>query len=172
MSEHGIVKGYGDGTFGPDDHTLRAQMAAMIARAVGWDGEDHGNRFGDRCDSRGNCIDDALWRNIGTLAEHGVARGYGDGTYAPFNEVSQIQTISFITRAMVAAGRWTPVTDNDPTIYPNVTLASGHRLDLLTYVHYAGAIPNQPPTAPWAAWDQPATRAWFAQALYQAVTVK
>ena len=38
-------------------------MAALIARAVGWDLEDQGNGFSDR-----NGVDDNLWRNVGTLA--------------------------------------------------------------------------------------------------------
>ncbi len=169
VADKGIVHGYGDGRFGPDDHTLRAQMAAMIARALGWDLEDHGNGFHDRCDDRQRCIDDDLWRNIGALSERGVVKGYQDGTYGPFNEISQVQTISFIARAMVAAGRWTPVTVDNPALYPNVTLASGHRLDLLTYVSNAGAIPDRPTASAWADWEAPATRAWFAQLLYQAL---
>jgi hypothetical protein len=172
VSGRGIIRGYGDGRFGPDDHTLRAQMAAMIARAMGWETEEHGNRFHDRCDDHQNCIDDDLWRNIAALAAHNVARGYDDGTYAPFNEVSQIQAVSFITRAMVAAGKWTAVTTDNPAIYPNVPLSSGHRLDLLTYVQHAGALPNRPTNQPWADWADPSTRAWFAQVLYQALLAR
>ena len=59
----------------PADLTLRAQMAALIARASGWDAEDHNNAFPDR-----GPIDDGLWRNIGTVAFYNVARGYTDGT--------------------------------------------------------------------------------------------
>ena len=47
--------------------------------------------------------------------------------------------------------------------------SSGHREDLATYVHYAGAIYGTAPTEPWAAWDWHATRGWFAQALWQAL---
>src|SRR5689334_24481640 len=57
--------GYGNGNFGPDDTTLRAQMAALIARAMGWDGEDHGNPFSDD-----GGINPSLWRNVGTLAHY------------------------------------------------------------------------------------------------------
>ena len=31
LAARGYINGYGDGTFGPDDRTLRAQMAALIA---------------------------------------------------------------------------------------------------------------------------------------------
>jgi len=60
LAARGIIKGYGDGTFGPRDFVLRAQIAAMVARAIGsgapdgpgigpstWATEDHGNHFAD-----------------------------------------------------------------------------------------------------------------------------
>jgi len=39
---------------------------------------------------------------------------------------------------------------------------------IATYVHYAGPIPDRPVGAAWADWDQPATRGWAAQLLWQA----
>ena len=69
LVERGVIRGCDTATnrFCPADPALRAQMAAMIARAMGWDGENHGNRFTDRCDATQGCIDDDLWRNVGTL---------------------------------------------------------------------------------------------------------
>lgn len=159
----GIIRGYADGRLGPGDTTLRAQMAALIARSMGWDGESHGTPFPDQ-----GAVDDALWRNVGTLHHYGVARGFGDGTYNPTGEVLYAQTISFITRAMVASGYWLPQAD-DPALYPNVPASSGHRQDLATYVHYVGAVPDAAPGGPFAAWDQPAPRLWFARAEWQAL---
>ena len=163
LAGRGIIRGYANGCFGPDDTTLRAQMAALIARAMGWDAEDHGNRFPDR-----GSVDSNLWRNVGTLAFYDVARGYQDGTYKPTNPVLYAQTISFITRAMVAKGYWQLETVDNPGLYPNITIESGHRWDVLTYYKYAGAIPGTDPTATWGNWSQPSTRGWFAQALWQA----
>ena len=162
LAARGIIRGYQDGRFGPDDTTLRAQMAALITRAMGWDAEDHGNRFPDR-----GAVDADLWRNVGTLAFYNVAKGYQDGKYRPTNPVLYAQVISFITRAMVAQGYWQPQPDN-PGLYPNVPASSGHRQDLVTYYAYAGAVPGTTPTANWVGWDQPSTRGWFAQALWQA----
>ena len=164
LASRGIIRGYQDGRFGPDDTTLRAQMAALIARAMGWDAEDHGNRFPDR-----GSVDSNLWRNVGTLAFYNVARGFPDGTYKPTNPVLHAQTISFITRAMVTKGHWQPQSDN-PALYPNVPASSGHREDLATYHAHAGAVPGSDPFAAWPEWNQPSTRGWFAQALWQAFT--
>jgi hypothetical protein len=163
LAARGVIKGYGDGTFGPGDISLRAQMAALIARAVGWDAEDHGNTFTDR-----STVDADLWRNVGTLAFYGVAKGYDATTFAPTGQVAHVQTISFIARAMVAKGYWTQQPD-DPLIYPNVPASSGHRQDLVTFVHYAGPLPERPAGGVWAEWAAPSTRGWFAQILWQAL---
>lgn len=41
--ENGIVSGYDDGTFGPDDNVTRGQVAVMMARAAGVDLSDQTN---------------------------------------------------------------------------------------------------------------------------------
>ena len=158
-----IIKGYADGSFGPNDTTLRAQMAALIARAMGWDAEDHGNPFSDR-----GAVDDLLWRNVGTLAHYNVARGYGDGTYGPTEPVLRAQVVSFITRAMVAKGYWAQQPDNR-ALYTDVPASSGHRGDLATYAHYVGGLPDVGAGASFAGWDQSSTRGWFARVLWAAL---
>lgn len=165
LAGSGVIRGYQDGTFGSNDTTLRAQMAALIARAVGWENEDWGNGFSDRGE-----IDAALWRNVGTLAHYAVARGYGDGSYDPTGPVLNIQAISFISRALIARGWWVAQAD-DPRLYPNVPPSSGARGDLATYVHYVGPLlGTATSTERWDVWQQPVTRAWFAHALWLALT--
>jgi subtilisin family serine protease len=163
LAARGVTHGYGDGRFGPDDLAVRAQMAAFIARSVGWEGQNWGTPFSDQ-----SGVDSALWQDVGTLAHYNVARGYGDGTFRPLDPVLHVQTASFIARALVTAGYWQAQAD-DPAIYPNVPPSSGNRLDLITFVHYAGAMPNRPATATWSDWNTPASRGWFAQVLWQAL---
>jgi hypothetical protein len=164
LAARGIIKGYGDGRFGHADTTLRAQMAALIARAMGWNGEDHGNAFTD-----GEGIDPNLWHNVGTLSYYNVAHGYGDGRFGPNDTVTRAQVISFVTRAMVVKGYWQLVPD-DPALFLDVPATSGHRQDLVTYRHYAGYLPDQQDAAyPFADWNAPSTRGWFAQALWKAL---
>ena len=188
LAARGIIHGYQGGTFGPADPTLRAQMAALIARAIPsdthsgpgigpqtWALEDHSNPFTDQ-----GVVDNALWRNVGTLNFYNVAHGYTDmptcasagvgiPCYLPTDQVTYVQVISFITRALVAKGYWQEATVDDPTLYPNIPAASGHRLDVLTYYQNTEPIPGTSPAVNWANWDQPATRAWFALALWQAL---
>ena len=48
--------------------------------------------------------------------------------------------------------------------------ASGHRQDLVTYVHYAGSVRGtHSPTGDFNGWDQPSSQAYFAFALWQAL---
>jgi alpha-tubulin suppressor-like RCC1 family protein len=160
-----IIRGYGDGRFGPNDTTQRAQMAALICRGMGydrrqtWDQEDHGNPFVDR-----GGLDANLWRNVGTLYYYNVGRGYDGIVFGPTDGVTKAQTISFFTRAMVLSGYWVQQPDN-PNIYPNVPGSSGHRVDIATYVFYAGAVPGTGSTTQsWGDWNGAASRAWFSQA--------
>jgi len=164
LAARGITQGYGDGTFGPVDDALRAQMAALLVRAMGWTGERAPTPFSDR-----GGVDDELWAAIGILARHDVARGYGDGTFDTLGPVLDAQAISFVVRAMVAAGRWQEQPD-DPALYPNVPASSGHRQDLATYVRYAGPVRGTATaTGDFPAWEQPASRAWFAYVLWRAL---
>lgn len=167
LAARGIVQGCdpGAGRFCPTDDALRAQMAALLVRAMGWSGERAiTNPFTDR-----DGVDDELWADIGILASHGVARGYGDGTYDTRGPVLNAQAISLVARAMVARGYWQEQPD-DPALYPAVPATSGHRQDLATYVHYAGPVRGTTTaTAAFNEWDQPTSRAWFAYVLWRAI---
>lgn len=160
----GAILSCGNGEFGPEDEVSRAQMATLIVRAMGWGGEQHANPFIDR-----GGLHAGLWRSVGTLAWYGVAFGYGGGQFGPNDEVQYLQSISFITRAMIAKGYWVRAQADDPTIYPNVPANSPHRLDLVTYVQYAGALPGFSNGTSQADLQQPATRGWYAAALFQAL---
>lgn len=179
LAARGVIRGFeaADGKlcFAPQEGTKRAQMAALIARPLGWDTEDHGNGFSDR-----GPVDGDLWRNVGALAFYNVARGYKAETcgalkvaapcYGPTDEVVYAQVISFITRGMVAKGYWQQQPEN-PALYPNVPADSGHRQDIATYVHYAGVLPGtSSATQNWSGYDQPAPRAWFAEAEWRALS--
>lgn len=167
LAARGIIRGYGDGCFGPNDPILRAQLAGMIVRAQGWESAASGPAsFADQ-----GGVDGELWRAVGYLASRGVARGYEDGTYRPLDPVLHIQALSFVTRSMVAQGYWQLQPDN-PTLAPEIADLSGHRRDYATYIHYVGGVPGAAPDGGWGGaegWDQPATRAWFAQLLWRAL---
>jgi hypothetical protein len=91
--------------------------------------------------------------------------------------VLHIQMVSLITRAMEAAGYWTPVTVDDPALFANVPASTGARLDLLTYLHYVGpyTAANRLPLLPGLSgasqfpdYAGAATRGYAAQVVWQA----
>jgi hypothetical protein len=186
LATRGTIRGYQSGNFGPDDGVTRAQMAALIARATAqstddpgrlltppaclvagsWDCEEWDNNFTDR-----EGVDGNLWRNVGTLYTHGVANGYGPAAcaakgkaspcFGPNDPVSYAQTISFITRAMIAKGYWTA---QPGAAQPYAGVPAAHLADVTTFHYYTGGIP-----APPADWNGEATRGWFARALWAAL---
>jgi hypothetical protein len=104
------------------------------------------------------------------MAAHKVANGYGDGTFGTTSPVLNAQVISFITRAMMSQGYW-QLQPDDAKVYSNVPGTSGHRQDLVTYTHYAGAVRGTAGTAAsFEGWNAPASRAWFAFTFWQALS--
>ena len=166
MTARGFIRGYGDGNFGPGNGILRAQMAGITTRLAGWSNIVKPNIFTDRCIASG-CVDDELWNSVAVTAFFQVARGYEDNTYRPFDPVANIQAVAFITRTMVKLGYWQFQPDNTQ-IYPNINAGTGHRIDISTYYHYAGAVPGTNPANNWNEWDQNSTRAYFAGIYWQA----
>jgi endoglucanase len=171
LALRGIIRGNGDGTFGPNSPTLRAQMAALIARPVYLEIESWKDvNFSDQ-----GVVDADLWRNVRTLAHYGIAKGYSDGTFNPTGPVLYEQVILFISRAMVQRGYWQPCAD-DPKYFPNLPgntdAEKADRADIATYVcrtQNQGGVPDRPATGNFTNYDQPAPRVWFAVALYRAL---
>ncbi len=75
---------------------------------------------------------------------------------------------------MVAKGYW-QLQPDDPALFPELVGSSDRELAdhraIVTYVRYAGAPPevDAAPGQPSAIWGDPASRAWFARALWQAL---
>ncbi len=162
LADQGIVRGYAPNRFGPNDRITRAQVAALLCRLLGWTNEEWPNPFTDR-----GGLDAELWRDVGTLAGRGIAKGYADGTFRPNEPVSKVQAISFIARAFVAHGRWT--WQERPGCYPNIPASSGHRQDAETFVAHTTGLDGQPYSDPWPDAFTPAPRWWFTAALHLAL---
>ncbi|MBT2639887.1 S-layer homology domain-containing protein [Bacillus sp. ISL-39] len=84
LVQKGIIGGYADGTFRPNEIVTRAQAAIMIGRALGLPGEQPVNaRFKDVPAS----VTGSGY--IHQLELIGVAAGYGDRTYRPHKPVNR-----------------------------------------------------------------------------------
>lgn len=91
----GIINGYQDGTFRPDNPVTRAQMAAMIARAFKL--PDPGP---DAPAFRDVPPGVPLSAEILKLSGAGITKGYPDGTFRPAEYISRGQAAAFVARAL------------------------------------------------------------------------
>ena len=89
---YGIVGGYGNGLFGPDDNITREQLAVMLWRWAGspaaTDKELH---FTDADEASGYALDALRW-----AAENGVLNGYSDGRLNPGGTATRAQAAQML----------------------------------------------------------------------------
>ena len=94
--DKGIVSGYEDGCFKPNASATRAQVVTMLWRAAGCpEPAAESNPFSDVSDT-GSCAPyykAILWAN-----ENGIALGYGDGSFRPYQTCTRAQVVTFLWR--------------------------------------------------------------------------
>src|SRR5207253_2464574 len=77
---HGIISGYGDGTFRPGNNVTRGQLCKIIVLAMSWK---------VICPPIGHFSDvppdSTFYCYIETAVAHGIITGYSDGTFRPDN---------------------------------------------------------------------------------------
>lgn len=94
--EAGIVDGYSDGRFGPDDLITREQMALVVVRAVKLTEEsDSGVSFTDSADI-------SVWARaaLATAAARGWINGYADGSVKPGAHATRAEAAAVLRRAL------------------------------------------------------------------------
>ena len=126
LSEQGILTGYGDGTFLPDNTITRAEAATIITRAAG---------LGDMLiyEAKFTDVDYEHWAfaNIIRVSDAGIIDGMGDGTFRPDDDVTYYQIIKMIVCMM---GREAEAIENggypygyaDTAFYSGIIDASTH----------------------------------------------
>lgn len=91
----GIVNGYEDGTFRPDNETSRAEVVAMISRALKLKGEQGELSFADL-----DSIPAWAKENLASVVSSGIISGYADGTFSGDRKVSRTEMAVMIVRAL------------------------------------------------------------------------
>ena len=91
-TSRGIVGGYGNGTFGPNDNITREQLAVMLWRYAGspaaTDKELH---FTDADKASGYALEALRW-----AVENGILNGYGDGRLGPQGLATRAQVAQML----------------------------------------------------------------------------
>ena len=90
LSENGIINGYEDGSFKPDDLITRAEAAAIIVRAANLSETSAKTVYSD--------VPENHWAKpyIMTATENGIINGMGNGMFSPDDNVTYYQIIKMI----------------------------------------------------------------------------
>ena len=92
----GLVKGYPDGTFRPENVVTRPQFITMLYRADGEPAVSGTLNFTDADEIAADFTDAVIW---GT--NKGIILGYKDGSFRPYTNISRAQLATFLYRYMV-----------------------------------------------------------------------
>ena len=109
LVERGVVKGFPDGTFKPNQSVTRGQAAVIIAGVLGLDTKNVKNPgFKDVTTAN------TYYGAVAALANAGIISGYPDGTYKPGEPVQRNHMASIIAKAFdlePTSGAKNPFTD-------------------------------------------------------------
>lgn len=127
VSQRGIIEGYSDGEFKPNNTVTRGQISAMICRLVG-ESENllvNGNLFSD--------MPTSVWCNgyVTKAVSLNIINGFQDGTFRPNHVVSYNQAIAMLLRAFGLRGE-----AESAGGYPNGYVSVANRYHLLDGVGF------------------------------------
>jgi alpha-tubulin suppressor-like RCC1 family protein len=112
LAGRGIITGFDDGSFKPDDPVSRQQFAKMIVKALGWPvtGEEV-CPFADVLPQTGGT--DPLYpaKYVAVCSAHGVTQGKTATTFDPYNRITHQQLITMVVRSSTIGD---PPVDFDP----------------------------------------------------------
>jgi hypothetical protein len=95
LSAYGVVNGFPDGTFKPDDPVTRAQISKMITIVLGFE------EFTENMESTFTDMD-GHWaeRYVEVAHAFDIVQGYLDGTFGPDNEITYTEVITMVVRSL------------------------------------------------------------------------
>ncbi len=100
LNKLGVINGYDDGSFKPDNNVTRAEFTAMLLRTRGMGAV--GSTSLENPPFPDVTTPDVSWAigNIRTARELGIINGYDDGTFKPNNNVSYEEAVKMIVCAL------------------------------------------------------------------------
>lgn len=95
---NGLMSGYGNGVFGPNDHLSRAQLCQILYNKEGRPAVTGSSAFTD--------IADGAWYSgaVTWAAENGIVGGYGNGLFGPEDNITREQLAAILYRYARAKG--------------------------------------------------------------------
>ena len=92
LAKLGVITGYEDGTFRPNNNISRAEFAVIIARFSNLQPTNDGGKFAD--------VSDDFWAKpwINAVEQRGWIGGFPDGSYKPSASITRAQVASVVNR--------------------------------------------------------------------------
>ncbi|PGY65491.1 S-layer homology domain-containing protein [Bacillus cereus] len=111
LSKAGIINGFGDGKFGPDDFLTREQLASVLTKAFNFKAKST-TTFKD--------VDKNYWATnaISALQENKITIGTGDNMFEPKNIVTREQYAQFLYNAIIKSEKPEKEPQSKPTVIP------------------------------------------------------
>ncbi|MCE0450685.1 S-layer homology domain-containing protein [Brevibacillus sp. AF8] len=93
-NEAGLMNGYANGTFNPGGGITRAEMATIVYKYLGLNGDGMPNNFYD--------VPADHWATqiIAAVSKEGYLAGYPDGTFQPQKTLTRAETVTIINRLL------------------------------------------------------------------------
>lgn len=127
LHSKGVISGYADGTFKPEQTINRAEALKMVMLATGKDGEST-----EQIDFPDVSESDWFYEYVKKAVETGLVEGYKDGSFKPANNINVAESLKIVLLAFdMEVGN--PPTQNP---YPDVDV-------LAWYVAYADFAKNK-----------------------------
>jgi hypothetical protein len=130
----GLLAGYGDGTFKPDNTITRAEFAKVMVFALGL--KDAAEML-TGVPAGFSDVEPNHWATgyISVANSQGIIKGYPDGTFGPQNQVTYAEVITMILRAL----GYGPVLDKQ--VWPTAYLAKAAELKLNKGISFLANAP-------------------------------
>lgn len=136
-AHEGIMTGYENGYFGPEDDLSRGQMATVLYRMAGEPEVDP-----DALDNYTDCVDDAFYaKAVAWAAEQGIMTGYDDGSgrFDPDGGLTREQAATVLMRAAALRGEDISARA-DLSDYPDAEGVSSFATDAMSWAVATGVI--------------------------------
>ena len=117
----GVIDGYEDGTYRPDQVVTRAEMAKLVITALGIDS------YATATTSSYSDMQNAQWAIpvVEYATNLGIVEGVGDGRFSPGNPVTYEQAVTMIVRAIGYTTDCNEMNGTWPAIYVQKATALG-----------------------------------------------
>jgi exopolysaccharide biosynthesis protein len=117
----GILNGFPDGSYGPDQAVTRAQFVSSLSAALMWPAPDNTTAFSDY-------IPDWARSAMEAAVARGVINGYPDGTIRPDNKITRSEMAVMIDRALSLGEPEGRMSYKDLNIIPDYALGAVWRI--------------------------------------------